>query len=43
MESTNELIVMWLSSGPKTDLEEDGYFAEIEDGFVMEGKTDGEI
>ena len=43
VESTNELIVMWLSSGPKTDLEEDGYFAEIEDGFVMEGKTDGEI
>ncbi len=33
------LVMMWVDCGPKADLDEDGYAAEIEDGFVMDGET----
>ena len=31
--------MLWLSIGPKADLEGDGYVVEIEDGFIVKGGT----
>lgn len=30
--------VLFIHYGPKANLDGDGYFAEVEDGFIMEGR-----